>query len=69
MVVYQPSPATPSVKIMPALDVEKGKFKRRKHPPTKLKDFTNPSGKKFKVNDPCEVDPLRPIDLEQLIFF
>ena len=33
MVVYQPSPATPSVKIMPASDMEKRKFKRRKHPP------------------------------------
>ena len=39
------------------------------HPPTKFKDFTNPSGKKFKVNDLCEIDPLRPIEPEQLIFF
>ena len=69
IVVYQSSLATPSVKIMLDAEVEKAKFKRRKHPPTKFKDFTNPSGKKFKVNDPCEIDPLRPIEPEQLIFF
>ena len=66
MVLYQPSPSTPSVKIMPPSDVEKRKFKQRKHPPTKLKDFTNVSGKKLKVNDAYEVDPLCPIDPEQL---
>ena len=69
MVVYQPSLAIPSVKIMPYAEVEKAKFKRRKHPPTKFKDFTNPSRKKFKVNDPCEIDPLRLIEPEQLNFF
>ena len=65
VVVYQ-SPPTPSVKIMQDVEVEKGNFKWRKRPNTKLADFTNPSSKKFKVNDPCEIDPLRPIDNEQL---
>ena len=47
---------------MPNAKVEKAKFKRRKQPITKFRDFTNPSGKKFKVNDPCKIDSLRPID-------
>ena len=68
MVVYQ-SPATPSVKIMSNAEVEKAKFKWRKHSPTKFKDVTNPSGKKFKVNDPCEINPLYPIEMEQLKYF
>ena len=32
----------------------------------KLKEFTNPSSKQFKVNDPCDVDPLHPYDKDQL---
>ena len=51
---------------MPDAEVEKAKFKRRTHPSTKFKDFTNPSEKKFKVNDPCEIDLLHPIEPEQL---
>ena len=67
--MYQSSLATPSVKIMTDAEVEKAKFKWRKHPPTKFKDFTNPSEKKFKVDDPCEIDPLHSIESDQLIFF
>ena len=48
-----------------ATEVEKVPFKRRKLVNTKLRDFTNPFGKQFKVNDPCEIDPLRPYDKDQ----
>ena len=45
--------------------VEHIQFKRRKIANVRYRDYTNPSGKLFKVNDPCEVDPLCPYDKDQ----
>ena len=50
---------------MEPTDVAHVRFKRRNIGNVRYKDFTNSSGKKFKVNDPCEVDPLSPYDKDQ----
>ena len=50
-------------------EMEKVSFKRRKLVNTKLRDFTNSSRKQFKVNDPCEIDSLRPYDKCQFKHF
>ena len=47
-------------------EVEKTKFKQRNRPNNKFRDFTNPFDKKFKVNDPCKIDSLRPIGNRKL---
>ena len=59
IVVYQSSP---SVREVPASKMENVLFKQRKLVNTKLKDFTNSSSEQFKVNDLCDVNPLRPYD-------
>ena len=54
---------------MPDAEVEKVNYKRKQRPNTNLAEVSNPSYKKFKVNDPCEINPLRPIDNDQLKYF
>jgi hypothetical protein len=57
-----PIPGSTPVKIVSPGAVAGVKFKRRKFPNKRLADFTNPSGKRFKVNDPCKPDPMRQYD-------
>ena len=44
---------------MPPSEVEYVQFKRRRICNVRYKEYTNPLGKQFKVNDPCEVVPPR----------
>ena len=68
VVVYQ-SPPTTSSQVMPDVEVEKGNSKHKQLLNTNLPEVANPPCKKFKVNDPCEINPLRPIDNDQLKHF
>ena len=54
---------------MAALEIDKVSFKRRNLVNTKLRDFTNPSRKQLKVNDPCEINLLRLYDKDQFKHF
>ena len=56
---------SPGCHELPPSEVEPIQFKRRMIGNVRYKEFPNPSGKQFKVNDPCEVDPLRPYDKDQ----
>ena len=51
--------ASSSIHEVPASEMETVPFKRRKIVNVNLKEFTNSFDKQFKVNDPCDVDPLR----------
>ena len=50
--------ASPVLREVSASKMENVQFKQRKIVKNmRLKEFTNPSGKQFKVNDPCGADP------------
>ena len=54
---------------VPPAEVEHIQFKKKKIGNIGYKEYTNLLGKQFKVNDPYEVDPLRPYDKNQLRSF
>ncbi|PON56170.1 hypothetical protein PanWU01x14_183790 [Parasponia andersonii] len=63
---------TPGVKELQVAEVATVKFGRKKrvgHRSKRLIDYTDPSNKKFKVNDPCKPNPFRKIDAKQLDTF
>ena len=62
LIVYR---SLPSVHKVPASEMENVSFKRRKLVNVKLKEFTNQSGKQFKVNDPCDIDLVCPYNKDQ----
>lgn len=64
----QDTSSTP-VKVIEGLDVKNLVFKRRKIPSKRLKEYTDPSGKKFKLNDPCIPNPLRPYEKNEFNTF
>ena len=43
-------------------DIEHVQFKRRKIVNVRYREYTNPLGKQFKINDPCDVNLLHPYD-------
>ena len=62
--------ASPVLREVSASKMENVQFKQRKIVKNmRLKEFTNPSGKQFKVNDPCGADPLCPYDNDQFKSF
>ena len=60
---------TPGCHKVPHAEVEHIQFKRRRIGNIRYKEYTNPSCKQFKVNDPCKVDPLFPYDEDQFRSF
>ncbi|PON79607.1 hypothetical protein PanWU01x14_008390, partial [Parasponia andersonii] len=63
---------TPGVKELQLAEVAIIKFGRKKRVGQRFKrliDYTDPSNKKFKFNDPCKPNPFRKIDAKQLDIF
>ncbi|PON48419.1 hypothetical protein PanWU01x14_237080 [Parasponia andersonii] len=63
---------TPGVKELQLAEVATVKFGRKKQIGQRSKrliDYTDPSNKKFKVNDPCKPNPFRKIENKQLDIF
>ena len=60
---------SPGCHVLPSLEVQNVQFKRRKIGNVRLKEFINPLGKQFRVNDLCEIEPLRPYNKDQFKSF
>ena len=60
---------TPGCHELSSSEIEHVQFKSRRIGNVRYKEYTNPLGKQFKVNDLCEMDPLRLYDKDQFKSF